>query len=177
MTFWISSGAQRSPHTSNGQLWYYLGFNIDDQIHPNPFESIKIQPNPPRFGSAFSRPHGTAFHSEEPSIRDGLSIRTASLRKEWPSLRKYLPVETGFHSEWLRYNPKGPRGPIPPHGRRRRPSVPLGTLGFPWVPLGPPQGIGTLLKRRKGVSRVWWRSGFTGERILGRRHARKRIWI
>ena len=84
--------------------------------------------------------------------------------------RNNHPIETGFHSEWLRYNPKGPRGPIPP-------SVPLGTLGFPWVPLGPPQGIGTLLKRRKGVSRVWWRSGFTGERILGRRHARQRIWI
>ena len=89
------------------------------------------------------------------------------------SFRNNHPIETGFHSEWLRYNPKGPRGPIPP----RAPKAPLDTLGHPWVPLGPPQGIGTLLKRRKGVSRVWWRSGFTGERILGRRHARKRIWI
>ena len=41
-----------------------------------------------------------------------------------------------FHSEWLRNNPKGPHGPIPPQGRRRRPWVPLGPLGSPWVPLG-----------------------------------------
>ena len=93
------------------------------------------------------------------------------------SFRNNHPIETGFHSEWLRYNPKEPRGPIPPKGAEgalRYPWAPWGPLGSPWAP---PQGIGTLLKRRKGVSRVWWRSGFTGERILGRRHARQRIWI
>ena len=49
------------------------------------------------------------------------------------SFRNNHPIETGFHSEWLRYNPKGPRGPIPP----RAPKAPLGTLGYPGVPLGP----------------------------------------
>ena len=31
------------------------------------------------------------------------------------------PFEMAFHAEWLRNNPKGPHGPIPPQGRRRRP--------------------------------------------------------
>ena len=49
------------------------------------------------------------------------------------SFRNNHPIETGFQSEWLRYNPKGPRGPIPP----RAPKAPFGTLGHPGVPLGP----------------------------------------
>ena len=66
-----------------------------------------------------------------------LSPATAFI-SEW--FRNNRPLETAFHSEWLRYSPKGPRGPIPPQGRRRRPWVPLGPLGplgSPWVLLGP----------------------------------------
>ena len=45
---------------------FWFGFNIVDQIHPNPFESIEIQPDPPRFGSAFSRP---CEHMAQLSVR------------------------------------------------------------------------------------------------------------
>ena len=179
MPFWIISGAQRSPHTSNGQLWYHFGFNIVDQIHPNPFESVKILPDPATFGSAFPR---LCEHMAQLSIRKSHPFGTAFPFERLSYGRNGLPFVNTFQSKrgsirnGFGVAPRGPVGPSP-QGRRRRPSVPLGTLGFPWVPLGPPQGIGTLLKRRKGVSRVWWRSGFTGERILGRRHARKRIWI
>ena len=43
------------------------------------------------------------------------------------SFRNNHPIETGFHSEWLRYNPKGPRGSIPPKGAE-------GALRYPWAP-------------------------------------------
>ena len=46
---------------------------------------------------------------------------------------KLLSIRNGFG-----ITPKGPVGPSPPRAPRRRgPSVPLGTLGFPWVPVGP----------------------------------------
>ena len=132
------------------------------------------------------------------------NFRLASFSKYLP-IHNNLPREIAFHSKWLQNNPKwpwaqslprAPKAPLAPPGSPWLPLAPVGTVGSPpvgcpWVPLGPlslplaslgspwvpSQGIGTLLKRRKGVSRVWWRSGFTGERILGRRHARKRIWI
>ena len=70
--FWISSGAQRSPHTSNGQLWYHFGFNIVYQIHPNSFESVKSNQirrhSVRRFRGCVntwhSFPSGRAIHSE-----------------------------------------------------------------------------------------------------------------
>ena len=52
------------------------------------------------------------------------------------SFRNIHPIETGFHSEWLRYNPKGPRGPILPKGAEgalRYPWAPWGSLGSPWA--------------------------------------------
>ena len=51
------------------------------------------------------------------------------------SFRNNHPIETGFHSEWLRYNPKEPCGPIMAHPPSA-PKAPLGTLGHPGVPLG-----------------------------------------
>ena len=104
---------------------------------------------------------------------------------------------------WAHSLPRAPKAPLAPLGSPWLPLAPLGSpwlplapvgtvgsppVGCPWVPLGPLSlllaSLGspwvpsrTLLKRRKGVSRLWWRSGFTGERKLGRRHARKRIWI
>ena len=69
-----------------------------------------------------------------------------------------LPAQLRVHSKWLSIRnsfgitPKGPMGPSP-QGRRRRPWVPLVSLGSP--PLGPPKGIGTLQKRQRGVLKVW----------------------
>ena len=142
MPFWIISGAQRSLHTSNGQLWYHFGFNIVDQIHLNPFESVKTLPDPPTFGSAFPR---RCEHMAQLSIRKSHPFGTAFPFERLPYGRNGLPFVNTFQSKrgslrnGFGITPRGPVGPSP-QGRRRRPSVPLGTLGFPWVPLGPPKG-------------------------------------
>ena len=71
-----------------------------------------------------------------------------ALISEWPSIRNYFPFEMAFHSEWLRNNPKGFPGPIPPKGAE-------GTLGSPLasnlIPLGP---IVPISRNDNVVSRV-----------------------
>ena len=96
MPFWIISGAQRSPHTSNGQLWYHFGFNIVYQIHPNSFESVKIQPDPPTFGSAFSR---LCEHMAQLSIRKSHSFGTAFPFERLSYGRIGLPFVNTFQSK------------------------------------------------------------------------------
>ena len=149
MPFWIISGAQRSPHTSNAQLWYHFGFNIVDQIHPNPFESVKIQPDPPTFGSAFPR---RCEHMAQLSIRKSHPFGTASPFERLSYGRNGLPFVNTFQSNrgsirnGFGITPRVPVGPSPPKGAEgalRYPWAPWGSLG----PLGPPQGISTLLKR------------------------------
>ena len=136
MPFWIISGAQRSPHTSNGQLWYHFGFDIVDQIHPNPFESVKIQPDPPTFGSAFSR---LCEHMAQLSIRKSHPFGTAFPFERLSFGRNGLPFVNTFQSKrgsirnGFGITPRGPVGPSPP----RAPKAPFGTLGHPGVPLGP----------------------------------------
>ena len=203
MPFWISSGAQRSPHTSNGQLWYYFGFNIVDQIHPNPFESIQIQPDPPRFGSAFSR---LCEHMAQLSIRKSHPFGTAFPFERLSYGRNGLPFVNTFQSKWLSIRngfgitPKGPMGPPPPP---QCPQGAEGALGSPWPPpslgpLDPPGSLGVRVgwgwgwgpwgafgskgsapcRSEKRASRtLGGGADSAGENILGRRHARKRIWI
>ena len=61
-----------------------------------------------------------------------------ALISEWPSIRNCFPFEMAFHSEWLRNNPKGPPGPIPPKGAEGALGSPLGSpLGSHLMPLGP----------------------------------------
>ena len=135
MPFWIVSGAQRSPHTSNGQLWYHFGFNIVDQIHPNPFESVKIQPDPPTFGSTFSR---LCEHMAQLSIRKSHSFGTAFPFERLSYGSNGLPFVNTFQSKrgsirnGFGITLRGPVGPSPP----RAPTAPFGTLGHPGVPLG-----------------------------------------
>ena len=70
--------------------------------------------------------HLSSFGSTlKPFLSDGFPATVLSSE----SFRNNHPIETGLHSEWLRYNPKGP---IP----TRAPKAPLGTLGYPVVPLG-----------------------------------------
>ena len=94
-----------------------------------------------------------------------------------------------------------------PQGRRRRPWVPLGPFGSPWVPLGPfgppwpprswgspgvPGGVGwgwgpwgafgskgsaPCRSEKRASRKLGGGADSAGENILGRRHARKRIWI
>ena len=129
MPFWIISGAQRSPHTSNGQLWYHFGFNIVYQIHPNSFESVKIQPDPPTFGSAFSR---LCEHMAQLSIRKSHPFGTAFPFERLSYGRIGLPFVKTFQSKRgsIR-NGFGitPRGPVGPFGTLGHPGVPLGPLG------------------------------------------------
>ena len=62
---------------------------------------------------------------------------------EWVSFRNNFPLEMAFHSEWLRNNPKGSHGPIPPKGAEGALGSPLAPSPTgPWVPLGPLGGWG-----------------------------------
>ena len=105
-------------------------FNIVDQIHPNPFESIKIQPDPPRFGTAFSQ---LCEHMEQLSIRKSHLFGTAFPFERLSYGRNWLPFVNTFQSKWLSIRngfgitPKAPLGPSP----QRAPKAPLGP------PLGP----------------------------------------
>ena len=117
-----------------------------------------------------------------------------------------LPFVITLHSKWLSIRngfgitPKGPMGPSPPRAPKA-PLGPLGPLGFPWpplplwalwVPLGPLGGLGwgwgpwgafgskgsAPCRSEKRASRtLGGGADSAGENILGRRHARKRIWI
>ena len=74
------------------------------------------------------------------------------LLSERPLCRNDFPLvitqhfEMAFHSEWLRNNPKGPYGPIPPKGARGALGSPLDPFGspcpleFPWPPAPGPFG-------------------------------------
>ena len=96
--------------------------------------------------------------------------------------------------------PRAPKAPLGPLGTPRVPLGPLGPLGFPWppspwalwVPLGPLGGLGwgwgpwgafgskgsAPCRSEKRASRtLGGGADSAGENILGRRHARKRIWI
>ena len=139
----ISSGAILDqfgcPKKSTYFKWPALvlsGFNIVDQIHPNPFESIKIQPDPPRFGSAFSR---LCEHMAQLSIRKSHPFGTAFPFERLSYGRNGLPFVNTFQSKrgsirnGFGITPRGPVGPSPPRG----PKAPFGTLGHPGVPLGP----------------------------------------
>ena len=132
MPFWIISGAQRSPHTSNDQLWYHFGFNRVDQIHPNTFESVKIQPDPPTFGSAFSR---LCEHMAQLSIRKSHPFGTAFPFERLSYGRNGLPFVNTFQSKrgsirnGFGITPRDPVGPSP----LRYPWAPWGSLGSPWV--------------------------------------------
>ena len=113
-----------------------------------------------------------------------------------------------FHSEWLRNNPKGPHGPIPPKGAEGALGSPW-PLGSPWVPLTPPwppspfppgpsgspgvpggfgggwgpwgpfgpKGSAPCRSEKRASRTLGGGADSAGENILGRRHARKRIWI
>ena len=60
-----------------------------------------------------------------------------ALISEWPSIRNCFPFEMAFHSEWLRNNPKGPPGPIPPKGAEGALGSPLGSHLMPLGPIVP----------------------------------------
>ena len=98
----ISSGAILDqfgcPKKSTYFKWPALvlfGFNIVDQIHPNPFESIQIQRDPPRFGSAFSR---LCEHMAQLSIRKSHPFGTAFPFERLSYGRNWLPFVNTFQS-------------------------------------------------------------------------------
>ena len=158
----ISSGAILDhfgcPKKSTYFKWSALVSFWFQYSRSNPSKSIRIRQNPSRSADIRAFPR-LCEHMAQLSIRKSHPLGTAFPFERLSYGRNGLPFVNTFQSKRVSIRngfgiaPRGLVGPSP-QGRRRRPSVPLGTLGFPWVPLGPPQGIGTLLKRPKGVSRV-----------------------
>ena len=81
-------------------------------------------------------PNGKFCYQFKPFAFGRLSLATAFI-SEWVSFRNNFPLEMVFHSEWLRNNPKGPPGPIPPKGAEGALGSPRGSLGSHLIPLGP----------------------------------------
>ena len=105
-----------------------------------------------------------------------------ALISEWPSIRNCFPFEMAFHSEWLRNNPKGPPGPIPPKGAEGALGSPLGSHLMPLGPIVPVSrddnvatrvigggaGIARAYKQGRRAARSVY--GFDKLRIRGRMH-------
>ena len=133
----ISSGAILDhfgcPKKSTYFKWSALVSFWFQYSRSNPFESVKIQPDPPTFVFFCSR---LCEHMAQLSIRKSHPFGTAF---PFEPLSNGLPFVNTFQSKrgsirnGFGITPRGPVGPSPP----RAPKAPFGTLGHPGVPLGP----------------------------------------
>ena len=107
------------------------------------------------------------------------------LDSPWVPLGPFGPL-VPFGSPWVLWGPIGslwglPWVPLapPPFGSPWFRRGPLGSLwGSPWpLPLPPPQGSAPCRVDKRASRKFGGGTNFAGESILGRRHARKRIWI
>ena len=100
---------------------------------PNAAQMVHRVPCGHYFGPKATLIFKSSFGSTwKPFLSDGFPAMVLILEL----FRNNHPIETGFHSEWLRYSPKGPRGPIPPKGAEgalRYPWASWGSLGSPWA--------------------------------------------
>ena len=123
-----------------------------------------------RFRNVF--PFVITFHSKLLSIRNGFGITPKGpmgpfLPKGAEGALGSLGSPYPFVAPWA---PFGPLGPLGSHGSPWVPWVPLG----PWVP---PKVSAPCRSENRASRKLGGGADSAEENILGRRHARKRIWI
>ena len=132
------------------------------------------------FISEWVRNKSSGFHFGVDDFSHGFHF-VITIHSKWHSIRNGFGI-----------TPKGPMGPSRALGSPWDPSGPLwspwvpwvplgslGSLGFPWAPWGAVGSKGSApCRSEKRASRtLGGGADSAGENILGRRHARKRIWI